>query len=162
MKLEGFFRCHLEKLCESLADLIERRAAKATAKKLESRTAQSGRWQRDRPSCTFANLNKSNSRTCLSQALLRNGLQHKLCGLTPQVVEDDIDSLPEGVEMEMVGAWSDPTTSAARLYEAIRALDAANLDVLFARDLADVSIGLGRALADRLRRAARRLVDTRP
>jgi L-threonylcarbamoyladenylate synthase len=78
------------------------------------------------------------------------------------LLEDDIDSLPQGITREIVGAWSDPTTSAARLFEAIRSLDADNLDVLFARDLADVSIGLGRALADRLRRAARRVVDTRP
>lgn len=78
------------------------------------------------------------------------------------LLEDDVDSFPQGVPMEKVGAWSDPSTSAARLFEAIRSLDAANLDVLFARDLADVSFGLGRALADRLRRAARRIVDTRP
>jgi L-threonylcarbamoyladenylate synthase len=78
------------------------------------------------------------------------------------LLEDDIDSFPNVTTKEGVGAWSDPTTSAARLFEAIRALDAANLDVLFARDLADVSIGLGRALADRLRRAARHIVDTRP
>jgi len=78
------------------------------------------------------------------------------------LLEDDVDCLPQGVVIERLGAWSDPTTSAARLFEAIRALDAANLDVLVARDLADVSIGLGRALADRLRRAARRIVDTRP
>jgi L-threonylcarbamoyladenylate synthase len=78
------------------------------------------------------------------------------------LLEDDIDSFPNVTTKEGVGAWSDPRTSAARLFEAIRALDAANLDVLFARDLADVSIGLGRALADRLRRAARHIVDTRP
>jgi L-threonylcarbamoyladenylate synthase len=77
------------------------------------------------------------------------------------LLEDDIGALPNSVVLERVGAWSDPTASAARLFEAIRSLDAANLDVLFARDLADVSFGLGRAIADRLRRAARRLVDTR-
>jgi L-threonylcarbamoyladenylate synthase len=75
---------------------------------------------------------------------------------------DDIDSFPPGVVTETVGAWSDPSASAARLFEAIRALDQKTLDVLFVRDLADVSIGLGRALADRLRRAARRVVDARP
>jgi len=78
------------------------------------------------------------------------------------LLEDDADAFPAGVNVETVGAWSDPTTSSARLFEAIRSLDAADLDVLFARDLADVSIGLGRALADRLRRAARRVVDARP
>jgi L-threonylcarbamoyladenylate synthase len=76
------------------------------------------------------------------------------------VLEDDIDSMPEAVVMERVGAWSDPAASAKRLFEAVRALDAANLDVLFARDLADVSIGVGRALADRLRRASRHVVDS--
>jgi L-threonylcarbamoyladenylate synthase len=77
------------------------------------------------------------------------------------LLEDDIEALPERITTDPVGAWSDPKTSAARLFAALRALDAANLDVLFARDLADVSFGLGRAIADRLRRAARRLVDTR-
>ena len=78
------------------------------------------------------------------------------------LLEDDVDFLPNRITTERVGAWSDASTSAARLFAAIRTLDAADLDVLFARDLADVSIGLGRALADRLRRAARRIVDTRP
>jgi len=77
------------------------------------------------------------------------------------LLEDDIGALPEGVLLETVGAWSDPSVSATRLFEAIRALDAAKLDVLFARDLADTSIGLGPALADRLRRAARRVIDAR-
>jgi L-threonylcarbamoyladenylate synthase len=63
------------------------------------------------------------------------------------------------VRVEVVGAWSDPTASAARLFEAIRALDAANLDVLFARELADPSVGLGQALIDRLRRAAQRIIQ---
>jgi L-threonylcarbamoyladenylate synthase len=77
------------------------------------------------------------------------------------VLDDDVDSFPPEAVTEIVGGWSDPSASAARLFEAIRSLDAAQLDVLFARDLADVSIGLGKALADRLRRAARRIVDTR-
>jgi hypothetical protein len=77
------------------------------------------------------------------------------------LLDDDVDSMPLEAVVEIVGGWSDPSASAARLFEAIRSLDAANLDVLFARDLADVSIGLGRALADRLRRAARRVVDSR-
>jgi L-threonylcarbamoyladenylate synthase len=78
------------------------------------------------------------------------------------LLEEDADLLPPGVVTELVGAWSDPTASAGRLFEAIRSLDEQRLDVLFARDLADLSIGLGRAIADRLRRAARRVVDTRP
>src|SRR6266566_6259850 len=92
MELEGLLCCHLEKFCKSLSDLIERRAAKAAAKKFEPRAAQSGRWQRNRLSCTFANLNESNPRTGVSQSFLRDSLEHKLCGLAPQVVEDDIDS----------------------------------------------------------------------
>jgi len=78
------------------------------------------------------------------------------------LLKDDLGCFPRGVVSETIGAWSDPSVSAARLFEAIRALDAADLDVLFAREVADVSIGLGRALADRLRRAARRVVDARP
>jgi hypothetical protein len=46
------------------------------------------------------------------------------------------------------------------LFEALRSLDRSGLDVLFARELADPSLGLGRALADRLRRAAHRILDS--
>jgi L-threonylcarbamoyladenylate synthase len=60
---------------------------------------------------------------------------------------------------EVVGAWPDPARSAARLFDAIRALDAVDLDVLFVRELADPTVGLGQALADRLRRAAKRIID---
>jgi threonylcarbamoyl-AMP synthase-like protein len=60
-----------------------------------------------------------------------------------------------------VGTWTDPACSAARLFDALRALDRSGLDALFARDLADPEAGLGRALADRLRRAARRVLDSR-
>jgi hypothetical protein len=41
----------------------------------------------------------------------------------------------------------------------MRALDNAGLDILFARELANPDEGLGRALADRLRRASRRVLD---
>jgi len=78
------------------------------------------------------------------------------------LLKDDVESVPRGAVVETVGTWTDPSASAARLFEALRALDAAGLDLLFARDLADGSIGLGRALADRLRRAAQRVVDARP
>jgi L-threonylcarbamoyladenylate synthase len=78
------------------------------------------------------------------------------------LLTEDVDVVPPAALTEVVGRWSDPSASAARLFEAIRSLDEAGLDVLFARDLADVSIGLGRALADRLRRAALRVLDTRP
>ena len=43
----------------------------------------------------------------------------------------------------------------------MRALDAASLDIIYVRDLADPTLGLGRALADRLRRASRRIIDSR-
>ena len=76
-------------------------------------------------------------------------------------LEEDVTSLPTAARVEVVGAWSDPTTSATRLFDAVRALDAAHLDVLFARELADPTLGLGRALADRLRRAARRVIGSR-
>jgi L-threonylcarbamoyladenylate synthase len=76
-------------------------------------------------------------------------------------LEEDRSFLPRGARLEVVGAWADATTSAKRLFDALRALDAANLDVLDARELADPGLGLGRALADRLRRAARRVIDSR-
>jgi L-threonylcarbamoyladenylate synthase len=74
-------------------------------------------------------------------------------------LEEDITVLPSGARVEVVGTWSDPKRTAARLFQAVRALDAEGLDALFARELADPSIGLGRALADRLRRASRRVLD---
>ena len=76
-------------------------------------------------------------------------------------LEEDATALPTAARVEIVGAWSDPETSAARLFDAVRALDAADLDVIYARELADPTLGLGRALADRLRRAARRIIDSR-
>jgi len=76
-------------------------------------------------------------------------------------LEDDVGSLARGARLEIVGAWSDPAATARRLFDAVRALDAANLDIIYARELADPALGLGRALADRLRRAARRIIDSR-
>ena len=74
-------------------------------------------------------------------------------------VEEDLHIVPSAARLEVVGAWADAATVATRLFEAMRALDAANLDVLLARDLADPRAGLGRALADRLRRAARTVIE---
>lgn len=74
-------------------------------------------------------------------------------------LEADVASLPRAARAEVVGSWQEPERAAARLFEAMRALDAVGLDVLFARDVADTSVGLGRALADRLRRAAARTID---
>jgi L-threonylcarbamoyladenylate synthase len=76
-------------------------------------------------------------------------------------LDEDVTALASGARLEVVGAWSDPAATAQRLFDAIRALDAANLDVIYARELADSTVGLGRALGDRLRRAARRIIDSR-
>src|ERR1700739_1166092 len=83
--------CRLEESGERLTDLLEIRAAKAAPQKFEPRTAQCGRRQRDRPSRALANLDKSNPRAGLSQALLRDCLKYQLRGLTPQVIEHDIN-----------------------------------------------------------------------
>jgi L-threonylcarbamoyladenylate synthase len=76
------------------------------------------------------------------------------------LLDEDRHLLPPAAMSELVGAYAEPERSAARLFDALRALDAQNLDVLFARDLADPTSGLGRALADRLRRAAARRIDS--
>jgi hypothetical protein len=76
-------------------------------------------------------------------------------------LDDDVSCLPQEARLEIVGHWSDPATTAQRLFDAVRALDAARLDIIYARDLADPTLGLGRALADRLRRASRRIIDSR-
>jgi L-threonylcarbamoyladenylate synthase len=75
-------------------------------------------------------------------------------------LSDDVTRLPEGAHLRVVGAWDQPEESATRLFEALRSLDAERLDVLFVRELADPTRGLGRALADRLRRASRRVLDS--
>ncbi len=75
------------------------------------------------------------------------------------LLDEDRDLLPGSVVAEPVGSFANPRESAAHLFHALRALDQAGLDVLFARDLADPRRGLGRALADRLRRAARQRVQ---
>jgi L-threonylcarbamoyladenylate synthase len=74
------------------------------------------------------------------------------------LLDEDRVLVPAGVSIESVGAWAAPAATAARLFDALRALDRLGLDVLFARDLADPTSGIGRALADRLRRAAQRVV----
>jgi hypothetical protein len=75
------------------------------------------------------------------------------------LLEEDRQLLPPGVHVESVGSWSKPAATATRLFSALRSLDASNLDQLFARQVADPSVGLGRALADRLRRAARLVIE---
>ena len=76
-------------------------------------------------------------------------------------LEEDAAILPREAQVEVVGTWSNPERSAARLFEALRSLDEAGLDALYVRELADPDVGLGRALADRLRRASRRVLDAR-
>ena len=75
-----------------------------------------------------------------------------------RAVDDDRELLPAGIVVRCVGSWSDPSASAAHIFEALRALDEERLDLLVARELAEPTIGLGRALADRLRRAATTVV----
>jgi L-threonylcarbamoyladenylate synthase len=82
-------------------------------------------------------------------------------GVGVVALEEDVDDLPSKVRIAVVGSWSDPSGSASRLFDALRSLDALELDVLLVRELADPAVGLGRALADRLRRAAKRVVDSR-
>jgi L-threonylcarbamoyladenylate synthase len=77
-------------------------------------------------------------------------------------LEEDIALLPETVRTEVVGTWQTPEKTATRLYDVLRSLDRVGLDALFARDLADPTVGLGRAISDRLRRAARRVLDSHP
>lgn len=59
-----------------------------------------------------------------------------------------------------IGSEADPVALAQHLFDALRTLDQAGLDVLYARELGDPTVGLGRALADRLRRAANRVIPT--
>ncbi len=74
------------------------------------------------------------------------------------LLEDDRALLGPAVT-EQVGTYAQPSQSAARLFEALRTLDRGTCDVLYARELADPTSGLGRALADRLRRAAQRVIE---
>jgi L-threonylcarbamoyladenylate synthase len=64
------------------------------------------------------------------------------------------DDLP--VETESLGPTTEPETMAQRLYAALRALDDRHPDRILTRDLDEA--GLGRAIRDRLRRAAARVV----
>jgi L-threonylcarbamoyladenylate synthase len=75
------------------------------------------------------------------------------------LLDEDLDLVPEHVLVQRVGSWHTPEVAAARLFEALRALDRAGLEQIYARGLADPRAGLGRALADRLRRAAARVIQ---
>ena len=52
-------------------------------------------------------------------------------------LEDDAALFPARCAVEVVGAWSDPARRPRGCSTRMRALDAADLDVLFARELAD-------------------------
>jgi L-threonylcarbamoyladenylate synthase len=100
----------------------------------------------------------------------RPRLQHELFSARARglrvgvlLLDDDRDLLPldAGVQAQVVGRWADPAASAACLFDALRALDRAGLDLLLVRELAEPRVGLGRALADRLRRAAQQIIDVR-
>lgn len=91
-----------------------------------------------------------------AQAALNRGQRPGILAL-----DEDVPSLPSGAHLEVVGSFEEPGRAAVRLFSALRALDAARLDVLFARELAEPTSGLGRALADRLRRASRQVLDAR-
>jgi L-threonylcarbamoyladenylate synthase len=76
-------------------------------------------------------------------------------------LEEDTASFPRVAHLEVVGSLAAPDRVAAELFAALRRLDAMGLDVLYARDLADPTRGVGRAVADRLRRASRQVLDSR-
>ena len=91
------------------------------------------------------------------QAELERASAHARIGLL--LLDEDVDLVPPGVVVESVGGWRDPEHAARRLFDALRALDSARLERLYARQLADPGSGLGRALADRLHRAATIVVN---
>ena len=75
------------------------------------------------------------------------------------LLDEDAQLAPPGIALHPLGAFDDAETIAARLFDALRALDRAGLDRIYVRQLADPTSGLGRALADRLRRAAAVVIE---
>ena len=70
------------------------------------------------------------------------------------VMREDVDAFGEfPVQLAEMGTAEDLEGVATRLYAALRQLDAAGADVILVRDVG-ASHGLGRALRDRLHRAA--------
>ena len=70
------------------------------------------------------------------------------------VMREDVDAFGEfPVQLAEMGTRSDLAGIAARLYAALRQLDAAGVDIILACDV-DADDGLGRAIRDRLQRAA--------
>jgi L-threonylcarbamoyladenylate synthase len=76
------------------------------------------------------------------------------------VLRGDMALVPPGVRAEIVGDEGDEAGIASKLFAALRELDGSGCDVLYARLLAQDDVGLGRALADRLRRAANRIIES--
>jgi L-threonylcarbamoyladenylate synthase len=73
------------------------------------------------------------------------------------VLREDVDAFGDfPVRVAEMGSADDIAGVAARLYAALRELDAAGVDVIFARSVAG-SEGLARAIGDRLHRAASEL-----
>jgi len=71
-----------------------------------------------------------------------------------------LDGLPAGARIADLGPAADPGRVAGRLYAALRELDAAGVDAIHAIGVPDAT-GLGRAIQDRLRRAASgRIIQT--
>jgi L-threonylcarbamoyladenylate synthase len=73
---------------------------------------------------------------------------------------EDLQSLPvesDGLHIVAPGSIHDPVGVAASLYSSLRALDAAGVDVILARAF-PMEDGIGIAIADRLRRAAGRII----
>jgi L-threonylcarbamoyladenylate synthase len=96
----------------------------------------------------------------LSRARLRQEVEQALAsGQRVGVLLLDEDSDLPATATAPLGAYTDPTTTAVHLFDALRSLDRQDLDVIFARQLADPHAGLGQALADRMRRAASRVIE---
>jgi L-threonylcarbamoyladenylate synthase len=73
-------------------------------------------------------------------------------------MREDVDAFGEfPVCVTEMGTSRDLTGIGSRLYAALRELDAAGVDIIFARDI-EADDGLGRAIRDRLRRAASEIV----
>ena len=66
--------------------------------------------------------------------------------------EDVLGGVPEGAIVEALGSYARPEEAAITLFAALRALDDRGAEIILARDFGEV--GLGRAVYDRLSRAA--------
>jgi len=94
-----------------------------------------------------------------ARSLLHTQLLHHPTRAGVLLLDEDVPLLPETAVAARVGSYHAPDAVATHFYDALRTLDRLGLDQLFARDLADPATGLGRALADRLRRAATRVMQ---